>query len=134
MKKITATLGYELNIHEGGAWLKEEELQRIDAALSATGQASPDAEAHASADEVAALQTQITALQTRMEAMEGQLTTAQEEVSTLKTEVDRIGGEPGAGPTRPAAQADSYKDQGYGQNPLAVLEAAASDNEQLIFN
>lgn len=130
MKRINAVLGYEVQLKDGGAWLREDELAQLESNLVADGHKAVAtdslADIHSKLDAISQKQTE---MQTEMDNLKTATADFGQSLEDQRAELDRIGGAPGAGPINVQSNGDEYEEDTAGrQQPVSELdelEAAA---------
>ena len=126
-QRIEALLGTPIEVHDGGAFLRVDELQLIDRNLVAEGdEAVP-------VSELQRLTSSVEGFSQTLTALRADVTANSTAIQAQGEEIKRIGGEPGAKPSDVATDTDT--DSGVNtdapDNPLARLAAAANNGERV---
>lgn len=132
MKQIEVILGYSLETDkDGGAYLQAQELEKLNAAM-ADGNEVP-AEVGATIErltaEVASMAKQQAEINASLEALKANNTQLANQLAEQKNELDRVGGQPGAGPTRVAVEKDPADEK---PDALDEFERAAAAADRLV--
>jgi len=126
-QRIEALLGTPIEVHDGGAFLRVDELQQIDRNLVAEGdEAVP-------VSELQRLTSSIDGFSQTLTALRADVTANSTAIQAQGAEIERIGGEPGAKPSDVATSTDT--DSGVNtdtpDDAMARLAAAANNGERV---
>lgn len=107
MNRINTVLGYELELSDGGVFLREDELQRIDRHLVSAGYEAVEEGA------VTRLQENIQTIEASLKEMTDNVQALSERITNLESQmveharqIDEIGAQPGDVPTKAFSAAD----------------------------
>lgn len=145
MKRIEAVLGYELESQDGGAFLRADEMAKLEKRIVLEKEVPVEVDALASIQaDLGSISTKMTEMSSELDDIKALNTTAETSISNLsaqveanKTELGRIAGQPGAGATRPASNGDPI-DPNAAQgrksefSELDELEAATAATDSII--